>query len=342
MSKVKPTTKEQLVHYLLQNISLGTYDRRFLSNLQQIQFVQKRPTTSNQSELLDKITLRYFKQLKRKEIDANKMVKLPWSMEPIDSVPEYTDAFCTIKDDIIEVRTPYKKDFVTDIKKSDIFLNWNRENKTWSGVYCEYVLKHIINCLDKHFQVIRYCDKTVEIINNFADYEEATCWDPTLKLVNGNLLIAGINNALYEATKDIPLTTTPETIAKLSMYGVEIDNELITDDPLMKFATEPTSIREYKELDNVIGDLKTLGCDFIVISETHLSGSKSIPALVDSCIKYDIDYVVKAKNEKLNTSIKEYNYPVIVNTGLWSSLSRGNVYIAKVVNLATSKPINIK
>ena len=342
MSKVKPTTKEQLVHYLLQNISLGTYDKRFLNNLQQIQFVQRRPATSNQAELLDKITLRYFKQLKRKEIDANEMVKLPWSMEPIDSVPEYTDAFCTIKDDIIEVRTPYKKDFVTDIKKSDIFLNWNRENKTWSGVYCEHILKHFIDCLDKHFQVIRYCDKTVEIINSFAEYEEATCWNPTLKLVNGNLLIAGINNALNEATKDIPLTISPETFAKLSMHGVKIDNDLINDDPLFKFATETSTVRKYNEIANIVSELKSLGCDLIVISETHLNGAKVIPNLIEECVRHDIPYFLKSKNARLTEDTKKFKYPVIINTGLWSNLSRGSIYAAKVVNLANSNPITIK
>ena len=59
MSKVKPTTKEQLIHYLLHNVSLGTYDNRFLTNIETNFIGAGKPVTSNQSDLLTKITFRY-------------------------------------------------------------------------------------------------------------------------------------------------------------------------------------------------------------------------------------------------------------------------------------------
>lgn len=343
MHKVKPTTKEQLTYYLLMNISLGTYDKRFLNNLQSY-FPVKKPITTNQAELLDKITLRYFKQLKRKEIDANEMVKLPWGLEPIDSIPEYTDAFCTINDDVIEIRTPYKKDFITELKGIDLQLDWNRETKTWCIIFCEYTLKHVIDCLDKHFQVIRYCDKTVDIISNFADYEEATCWDPTLKLVNGNLLIAGINSSVNEATKHIPLTLSAETFAKLAMYGVVIDTNLvehINDEQLAKFAIEHNTVYSYKDIPILIENLVKIGCDFILVSETRLSSNDWITQLGELCEESKIPYKVKRRAENVKIDFKQYACPVIINTGMWSSMSIIPC-TAKIINLANSNPVNIK
>ena len=68
MTKVKPTTKEQLVDFMLKYLSLGTYDKKFLNNLVQLNFIQKIQVTTNQADLLDKITLRYHRQLLKKEL----------------------------------------------------------------------------------------------------------------------------------------------------------------------------------------------------------------------------------------------------------------------------------
>jgi hypothetical protein len=45
MQVLKPTTKEQLIHYLVNHISLGTYDKKFLSNVYEI----NKPLTTNQN-----------------------------------------------------------------------------------------------------------------------------------------------------------------------------------------------------------------------------------------------------------------------------------------------------
>ncbi len=55
MTKVKPKTKEQVIYFLISNISLGTYDKRFLSNLESMNVVAKKPLTTNQATLFEKI-----------------------------------------------------------------------------------------------------------------------------------------------------------------------------------------------------------------------------------------------------------------------------------------------
>lgn len=334
MSKVKPLNKEQLVYYLLQNISLGTYDRRFLTNLQTSHTKISKPVTSNQSELLDKIVLKYFKQLKHKEIDATEMTKLPWGVEPIDSIPEYTDAFCTIKEDDVVVRTPYKKNFITEFKKTDVHLDWNNDNKTWTTKLNEYSLRHIINCLDKHFGAVRYCNKTIEIINRFAEFESIKYWKPTLRNVNGNFMIVATNQALDEAIKHIELSDSPASLARLVMHGVTIEDEYKTS--LGVFATEHRLVRSYEEIPEVVSNLKEIGCDFVYISD-HLN-NKQIETVKKCCELNNIEYAITNKSGQ-SDSEKNHEYPVNINLGLWGSATD---YVAKVINLANSRPILIK
>ena len=85
MTKVKPTTKEQLVYYLCHNISLGTYDQRFLDNILRLNITANKPLTTNQSSLFDKIVERYSRQLAKQEIASADMKLLPWILQPIDS-----------------------------------------------------------------------------------------------------------------------------------------------------------------------------------------------------------------------------------------------------------------
>lgn len=353
MTKVKPTTKEQLVYYLLQNTSLGTYDRRFLVNLQATQVRDKSPVTSNQSNLLDKITLRYAKQLRRQEIDANDMVKLPWGIEPIDSIPEFTDAFCTIKGDIIEVRSPFKKEFITEIRKTEIEINWEKETKIWSAPLCEYALKHFIDCLDKHYQVVHYCPACVDIINTLAEYESATCWNPTYMKVNGNYMIAGINKSVAEALKDIPLDLDASTLARLTAAGVAISDEVKADareemwdtqysHSLINFASSPNYTESIDDLPNLITMVRDIKCDYVLVIQTlTVANSRHMPILKEQLNNNNIEFMIADRKTDASTiDLKKYEFPIIINASLWGGI--GSFAVGKTVFLGNNKPIEIK
>lgn len=356
MIKAKPTTKEQLVYYLLQTISLGTYDRRFLTNLQAIQNREKQPATSNQSALLDKITLRYAKQLRRQEIDANDMVKLPWHLEPIDSIPEYTDAFCFIKDNIIQIRSPYKKDFIDQIKNTKLHLTWDKETKIWSAPFCEATLKHFINCLDDHYHIVHYCPEIVGIINTMADYEEAKCWNPTYVKASGNYMIACINEPLAEALAGLTLDVEASTLARLTTAGVTISDEVkadlveelwSTDEAykLTDFATTHNPIISHDELTNLVNFLVDTKCDHVVIIESFTSNAtKLVPVLIELLTNKNIPHTSVTRNNRLKSvDFSLYEYPVAINMALWGINQTGTrAGSAKTVFLGNNKPIDIK
>lgn len=356
MSKVKPTTKEQLIYFLIHNISLGTYDKRFLTNIQSLQITERKPVTSNQAELLNKVILRYAKQLRKKEISAEEMTKLPWGIEPIESLPEYTHAFCTIKDNIVEIRSPYHKEFIKEIKDTQLRLTWDKETKVWSGPLSEVILKHFINCLDRNYQIVHYCPKTTEIINTLADYEGLE-WNPTYKKVNGNYLITGINKSLYEATIHINLDSSLPTIAKLTSAGIKIDDSVIDevflehkDDPdvakLIDMATSDKQIYEVSDPKTLVEHITAIGCDYVLIYEmfknsTALAEYKKLYELLnENNIKYDA--MTRSTTNK-NVDMTTYEYPIIINTALWGlNSTTAKFRAAKIIHLGNNKPVEFK
>lgn len=355
MSKVKPTTKEQLVYYLIQNISLGTYDRRFLTNIQTIQLTRTSPITSNQADLLNKIVLRYAKQLRKKEIDADKMTKLPWGVEPLESSPEYTDAFCTIKDDRIEVRSPYNKDFIKAIKDTNIYLLWDKETKIWSGPFCEIVLRHFVECLDKYYQVIRYCDKTTEIITQFADYEDL-CWNPTYKKINGKYYVVATNRHLDEAIKTIELNAKPDTLARLISYGIKIDDAVVEDAILelgdsleahevIDFAVSDKPIFHIENLDKLVTFIKIIKCDYVIINEVFRNNFASAHHLeLQNLLKENgIDFFNATKSNITLADASKYEFPIIINTALWGAGNATQKFrAAKTIHLGNNTPVKIR
>ncbi len=352
MLKVKPATKEQLVYYLLHNISLGTYDKRFLTNLQTMQIVNKKPVTSNQSDLLDKIVLRYTKQLRKKEVDAIEMVNLLWDIKPIASLPEYTSAFVTILDDIVEIKSPYKKEFVNEIKSYGLGITWNKETKIWSGPFCEEVLKKIIHCVDKHYDSIYYCDQTKEIINNLVEYETARYWNPTLVKVNGNVLIAGINEPLNEATSSITINDELSTISRLICYGIDVSDELILDlakkledanksQKLLDFAISSSYLTDRNEVVELVDMIDEVKCDYVIITESFGSDFKNLNVLMSLLKEKNIPYKHIQKRSNIETlDISIYELPIAVHAGLWGAVT--NLNLAKTVLLGNNNPIEIK
>lgn len=356
MSKVKPTTKEQLIYFLIHNLSLGTYDKRFLTNIQSLQITEHKPVTSNQAELLNKVILRYAKQLRKKEINAEEMTKLPWGLEPIESLPEYTDAFCTIKDNVVEIRSPYHKEFIKEIKETQLRLTWDKETKIWSGPLSEVTLKHFINCLDRNYQVIHYCPKTTEIINNLADFEGLE-WNPTYKKINGNYFITSINKSLYEATTHITLNASLPTVAKLSSAGIKIDDSVINevflehkDDPdvakLIDMAVNDKQIYEVSDPKTLVKHIASIGCDYVLIYEMFKNSAalveykKLYELLTENNIKYDV-LTRSSTNKYIDMTI--YEYPIIVNTALWGlNSTTSKLRAAKTIHLGNNKPIDFK
>ena len=343
--KAKPSTKEQLIYFLYNHISLGTYDKKFINNLVTMYVAALQPVTSNQSALLDKITLRYERQLRKEEIDASEMVQLPWNIQPVESLPNYTQAHIDIKDDLIEVRSPFKSEFIKDFKKLSN-IQWVKETKTWKVSASESTLKNVIQMVDKHYETVNYCDETKNILNTLETYKDAQYWNPTLVKSNGLFYISATTHVLDEAIKDIELNDSLSTLARLAFHGITISRSVLNDIPKeisdddIVFAVERDLTLELSS-DELARKLNMIGADYVLMREWNVLARDITEKVRQSLLEFGIHVEFLDRGTKPSTTeIQKAKLPVLI-TG-YSFATPISMFFAKTIGIKNSTPIIIK
>jgi hypothetical protein len=219
---VELKTAEHVAHFMMGSISLSRFDKKFVESLQLLKQV-----TTNQVELFYKIIYKYRRQLSKHELDADKLIHLPWTLKVIESAPQYTDGHVSIVNNQIIFKCPYNKNFIDAFRKEDTnTFVWNKELKQYSTEYSTHLLKLLIYTSNKFFKTVHYCNIVTGLLDTIKEYKDVKYWQPTLTRINGNLFIVAITEQLNEALGDIVLDTKPATIANLVYHGVHIDESI--------------------------------------------------------------------------------------------------------------------
>jgi len=347
MLKVKPKTKEQTIFFLVSNISLGTYDKKFLTNLETMNVTLGKPLTTNQADLLDKIILRYSRQLRKLEIDSDELISLPWTTQPILSSPQFTEVHLFLVDDEIILRSPYKKDFVKEFRTLDISTTWVHGDKFWRMPANTFTFREVKKCVEKHYTKVNYCDALQEFLSQLDIYNDTHCWNPTLYCINGNQIIGGITETLFEAIKDIPNDWTLSSLFRLTRYGIQIDDSVIDmylekyDKAEVDFALEDNP-RIEKDDNSIVSKLVSIKPDLVVFSvSTSARVRPNIPAaeIRSNLEKNNIKCMDSNISEVIDIGTSKF--PVYITSGIpFTNLLPRKV--AKVVSLVNSNPIDIK
>jgi hypothetical protein len=336
MSKVKPTTKEQLIHYLLSNVSLGTYDRKFLTNLETGFLGKDRPVTSNQAELLSKIVSRYARQLAKQEIDYAELINLPWVTTPVKSLPEYVTAYAELSNGKIIIRTPYKTTFIKELRSFRTAV-WVKETKEWHINYNEANLKKIVTLIADHYELINFCEVIKDMMSIAESYENIKIWEPTLVSTGNNLIIAGITESMYDAILDLELETTPKCFSTLASYGVAICPTLMHNE-ILAFAADPAPKIERSNILELITYLSEIGCENVVcIATVHSMATDQFRLLTKGLNDKGINIVNNGSVDYKTLS----NYVVLYS--LAHAMASGiEAHATKLIQIVNSNPIKIQ
>lgn len=336
MSTVKPATKEQLIHYLLSNVSLGTYDRKFLTNLETGFLGKDRPVTTNQSDLLSKIVARYSRQLAKQEISHTDLISLPWTRQPVESLPEYITAFAQLVDDKIVIRSPYKTSFIKELR-SFRNVQWVKERREWLVNYNESNLKKVVTLIADHYELINFCDAIKDMMAIAESYEHIKIWEPTLVSVSGNLLIAGITESMYDAVSDIPLEISPKCFSDLASYGISVSPELMFSE-ILTFAGNPSPKIERADILMLIEYLSAIGCENVVcIATVHSIASEQFKQLTRGLSERNINLVNNGSADY--RTLKNY----VVLFSLAHAMASGiEAHATKLIQIVNSNPIKIQ
>lgn len=350
-----PTTKEQLIYYMITHISLGTYDKKFLDNIVNLNVTAGKPVTSNQANLLNKIIARYHRQLAKTKLDSQLLIKLPWTIEPIESIKQFTEVHITFNDDKILLSSPYKKELVKKLRQLD-YGQWDSDNRFWIYPFSEYTLKNLIKCISEYFTKLNYCETINELLSQVRTYDHISCyWNPTLVSKNDNLYIAASNPHLENALKTTTLTTELSVLAKLVSLGVTIDKDILTNlyDTLgadneainiISFAVNRDTSFEISETVKLVEYLNMVKCDFVLVTPTYGLLRDYTDKICTELKNKNIPHkIAKAANQMFNFDtevFRKYNFPVVINAGFLSERDISNK-ASKIINIVNSQPVEL-
>jgi hypothetical protein len=334
------TTKEHLIYFMQCGVMrLGKYDLRFVQNLHLLT-VQNKTITTNQVALVDKLVDKYKRQLHKQGITSDQLASLKWESAIVNSDPQFTEAYVTITNDTITFKSPFNKKFIDNFRKVEHnTFAWIKDNKIYESPYSTEALKTLLTVANAHYPVVNYCPVVSNLLNSVDKYS-AKYWNPTLIKCNDIYLIAGINERLDDAIKDMPLSNNPCSLSILASYGVSIDERIIDNDPLLEFASSFISEVDYKDVDNIVQYLLAIKCDSVTIvgqAGMTLHYRKILAEKIkNSGIHLDDD-----KNGMvLEARLEGKKIPVVIS--LSSNLNWPAPNFKKIVRMRNSLPVVIK
>lgn len=331
------TNKEQLLYFFLSGkISLSQYDYKFMANLQTMIQNQNR-VTSNQADLFDKLISKYKKQLSKLGFDKEELKTLPWKTMVVESTSEYTGAIVTLDDDVISVRVPFNKSFISEFRnvKSNPFV-WSKDAKKYTASFSTVALKIAHTVLPDFFSTVRYDDTLQNILDDLKQYD-ATVWNPTLRKVHDSYIVGAANPIIAELINDVPLTLDPKTLFKLSLLHVQVDPELYKNDSKLEFAANATYEAEYIDIETVLGWMKNIGCENVVIGR-GLRHTVNQDALTNLIEKYGMRALGPMSYGTLPSGVSML-IQHISNIDIRQAFTGA---ISKIIVLKDSRPIEVK
>jgi hypothetical protein len=343
-----PSTQEQLIYFLSHNIKLGSYDKKFITNM--LTLSANKNITTNQSELLNRITIRYQRQLVRHGLDANKLILLPWTNEPIKSLPQYSEAHVSISGDTVILNSPYKREFVRKLTESGYGL-WDKATKVWTFQYSERLLRDVIELVTKYYPTVNYCNTITNMLSIVDTFKDVKYWEPTLvQSKYGYLYIAAANESLLNAISHLTLATTPDIIALLTYYGVKTDPQLLQEcnDELdvMLFAATPEVKLDMTEIDIIIQNLKAIKTDLVIIDDYFTVHKESVRTLCDAIQRCNIKTLVGVSGSFEDKIPKSTSLSVYITHGTGVQVHSANMNIGfrpgKHIQLVDNRKIDIK
>ena len=338
--------KEQLLYFFLQGkISLSQYDYKFMANLQTMIQNQNR-VTSNQADLFDKLISKYSKQLSKNGFIKEELKALPWKTMVVESTSEYTGAVVSLLDNKLTIRVPFNKTFISEFRtiKNNSF-EWNKELKLYSSEFGTNALKIAYTALPKFFSTVKYSDELQEILTELEQYNNLV-WDPTLVEVNGSYIVAAVNPELAEAIKDIDIALEPETLFKLTSFGINVDSKLYDQNEQLAFAANTVHEIELGDLYSTIEFMKKLGCENVIVGRgiRNLVSYDELAKHIEKCgMKHANSMAFGNLPEGVNMLI-QHTSPTD-NRSMSVSLlnaSSPNSRVSKIIVVKDSRPVEVK
>lgn len=333
-------TKEHLVYFMQCGmLRLSRYDLHFIQNLQNL-ILTKNSITTNQVALFEKIVEKYNRQLTKHGLIKSNTDQLSWETEIVNSDKKFTEAYLSLKEDTIYFKSPFSKKFLEKFSKQTYnSFKWVREYKHYEAPYSTHALKFLIELAKDFYPKINYCPTITGLINSVERFN-AKYWEPTLIYLNGRYIIVAITEALYNAIIDIELSNNPECLSLLAAHGITIDDSIINNDPLLRFASEYSTVVDYSNVDDFIDYLHAIKCDSVFVAGlvlSHQYKTELINKIKEKASNIQID---DRSSLLLSERLKGKNNPVVIYM-LPKSITNIPGVFKKIIRITNGVPIHI-
>jgi hypothetical protein len=330
--------REHLLHYMMKgNVHLSKKDYGFFNNLTYI-IKDKNKVTSNQNKLFEKLIYKYQRQLRKLNVNIEKVLELNWDAEIVDSLEEYLVPKIYLEGDVICLRTPFNSKFIQSIKsnKDNTFV-WVPEYKVYRSKFYTHSLRLAVDLCDKFFAKVEYCDTLKEMLLPFLNDKHATK-APILTVNEGKYYINNMNESLNNAVQDIELNDDPNTLYALSRYGISVSDDIIKNDQFLSFASQYVVKIDMDDLLKNPEYLTKLGVKDVCFAIGHVVNSGADKELLAFLKQNNITV-----HSKLDTIVDGTLFiKRVISNNFANPLGGAYKKISKIVLLMNSRPINIK
>lgn len=328
--------KEHLLHYMMKgHVHLSKKDYGFFNNLSYI-IREKNQVTSNQNKLFDKLILKYQRQLRKCGHNIDALQQLNWDVQIINSSDEYLTPKLYLEGNDICLRTPFNTNFVRSFKlfRDNTFV-WNKDQRVYRSPFYTHALRFAYDSCNMFFGKLDISDSLKELIEPVLITEEYTK-APILTTSQGKYYINNINTNLAECIKDITLSDDPKVLHMLCRYGIDIDDKIVGDDPLKKFASQYVTKLDLDDIISKIEYFTVTGITDVYIPIKHAS---VIDKTIRTCLK-DAGINIIANADEIPDGV------AIVKRTLGAE--RQLVYgieprkIGKIIHITNSRPVELR
>jgi hypothetical protein len=156
-------------------------------------------------------------------------------------------------------------------------------------------------------------------------------------MIHGRLVVAACNPILGELIDESKISLEPSVLFNLSQMGIEIDQSIVQDDDKLQFAANKVYEVELVDVEKVIGWMKNIGCENVVIGR-GLRSTINQEQLAGMITKYGMKPVGPLSYGKLPDGVSI----LMQHT---SSVNNRNPFtgsVSKTVVLKDSRPIEVQ
>lgn len=325
-------TKNDLVAFLTKGfIHVSRQDYSFFTNL--FKLAEEGKVTTGQNSLLNKLILKYQKQLSKQGYDKDWLQNLSWEKELIQTIDYFKQAHLNLINDKLILKTPFSKSFINGLrsKQDHNTFEWDKKNKQYVSPATSLALKTILPLLYKNFEQVILDETLQDIIKDIQQYENLI-WNPTLVRIHNNFYILASNEQINKELSNYTISNSPECVYKLSQLGVKI-HDSVGDSEELNFASSYSYEIDISKIDDLIYYIKSINVKTVCV-DNQFKYTRGL--YTEVCDKLQNEGI---QTLQLTADILEMEMPILLQ---FKGYINSDIRPPKIVKIQNSRPVNVK